>query len=109
MQTSQLRRRRTAVFAKNTHIYGNMVNMKTTLEIPDELFRQLKATAALRGESMKEFVTTALRHRLEQSTKTPVDQTGWLSVFGKASRSEVDEVDNVVEGDLEAIDPRDWE
>lgn len=32
--------------------------MKTTLELPDDLFRQAKATAALRGESLKDFVMT---------------------------------------------------
>lgn len=31
--------------------------MKTTLEIPDDLYRRTKATAALRGESLKDFVT----------------------------------------------------
>ena len=31
--------------------------MKTTIEIPDELYRQTKATAALRGESVKDLVT----------------------------------------------------
>jgi ribosomal protein L12E/L44/L45/RPP1/RPP2 len=34
--------------------------MKTTIEMPDELFRKAKAIAALRGQSMKEFITQLL-------------------------------------------------
>ena len=34
--------------------------MKTTVEIPDELFRRAKAVAALRGQSMKQFITQSL-------------------------------------------------
>ena len=30
--------------------------MRTTLDLPDETFRQLKAEAALRGQTLKDFV-----------------------------------------------------
>jgi len=33
------------------------IEMKTTIEMPDELFRKAKAVAALRGQSMKQFIT----------------------------------------------------
>ena len=36
--------------------------MKTTLEFPEPLFRKLKATAALSGKSLKEFVTEAVKN-----------------------------------------------
>lgn len=38
--------------------------MKTTLEMPDELFRRAKVTAARRGQSLKQLVTTALEREL---------------------------------------------
>jgi hypothetical protein len=38
--------------------------MKTTLEMPDELFRRAKATAAHRGQSLKQLVTVALEREL---------------------------------------------
>lgn len=41
--------------------------MKTTLELPDPLFRQVKAHAAQRGESLRAFVTEALREKLARS------------------------------------------
>ena len=38
--------------------------MKTTLEMPDKLFRRAKATAAQRGQSLKQLVTVALEREL---------------------------------------------
>ena len=38
--------------------------MKTTLEIPDELFREAKAKAALEGIKLKDLVAESLRMRL---------------------------------------------
>jgi predicted HicB family RNase H-like nuclease len=37
--------------------------MKTTLELPDELFRSAKARAAQEGVSLKEYVASALREK----------------------------------------------
>jgi hypothetical protein len=34
--------------------------MKTTLELPDQLFRKAKSTAAERGQTLKEFVTEGI-------------------------------------------------
>ena len=45
--------------------------MKTTLEMPDGLFRRAKSTAAQRGQSLKQLVTTALEKELaEPSPRT---------------------------------------
>jgi plasmid stability protein len=43
--------------------------MKTTIEIPDDLFRQLKMKAVQEGRSMKDLLTELLRRGL--STKMP--------------------------------------
>ena len=43
--------------------------MKTTLEMPDKLFRRAKATAAQRGQSLKQLITAALEHELSQSNR----------------------------------------
>ena len=40
--------------------------MRTTVDIPDELFRKTKATAALRGTTMKELIVSALRRAVEE-------------------------------------------
>ena len=45
------------------------MNLGTTIDIPDELFRESKATAALRGESLKEFFMAALQRYLDPVQK----------------------------------------
>ena len=45
--------------------------MKTTLEMPDKLFRRAKATAAQRGQSLKQLVTTALERELAGPAPAP--------------------------------------
>jgi len=43
--------------------------MRTTIDLPNDLFRQAKSKAALRGKTLKEFVQAAIEK--EVSTKTP--------------------------------------
>ena len=38
--------------------------MKTTIEMPDDLFRRAKAVAALHGLSMKDWLTDVLRREV---------------------------------------------
>ena len=85
--------------------------MKTTLEISDELFRRTKATAALRGESLKDFVTAALEAYLERSAPSGAE-SGWRSVFGKAageaSGEDLAAVDAAIGEEFERIDLDTW-
>jgi len=39
--------------------------MRTTVDVPDPVFRKMKATAALRGLSLKEFLLSAVEHEME--------------------------------------------
>ena len=65
----------------------NYGHMKTTLEIPDPLFRQAKATAAERGQSLEDFFTDALRDKLTTATDAGRDtEPGWMKGFGKLER-----------------------
>lgn len=41
--------------------YGRM---KTTIDMPDDLFRQAKAAAAIRGQTLKQLVTVAIEREL---------------------------------------------
>ena len=45
--------------------------MKTTVEMPDELYRRAKASAALRGRKLKDLVEEGLRLVLEARPKRP--------------------------------------
>ncbi len=41
------------------------VIMRSTIDLPDELFRRVKAHSSLRGMSLKKFITMAVEHELE--------------------------------------------
>ena len=38
--------------------------MRTTIDIPDKLFRRAKATASLRGITLKDFISQSVEHEL---------------------------------------------
>jgi len=81
--------------------------VKTTLEIPDALFRRAKSRAAERGQTLKELVTEALQDKLAAGAGKAVSaEPEWMQGFGKLRRlrketrriqARVDEVFEVVE------------
>jgi hypothetical protein len=44
--------------------------MKTTIELPDDLYRRAKAEAALRGRKLKDMVEEGLRHVLQAERRS---------------------------------------
>ncbi|MEO8216324.1 MAG: hypothetical protein ABI718_04505 [Acidobacteriota bacterium] len=83
--------------------------VKTTIDLPDEILKEAKATAALRGESLRHFVATAVEeHFKKQSGGFAQSKAGWRSVFGLGHASDIAAVDRAVEKDLETVDPSDW-
>lgn len=84
--------------------------MKTTLELPDPLFRKANATAAERNQPLKEFVTEALRDKLVLDTgRTHISEPEWMKGFGKLKRlhKEALRVQAVVDCEFEVIEPED--
>jgi hypothetical protein len=84
--------------------------MKTTLDLPDPLFRKAKATAAERGQSLKEFVTEALQDKLQRpGGRTVPGEPGWMQGFGKLKRlhKETVRVQSVADEEFEVIEPED--
>ncbi len=49
--------------------------MKTTVELPDPLYRRAKAEAALRGRELKDLVEEGLRLLLDAPPDTPRPRT----------------------------------
>jgi len=43
--------------------------MRTTIDLPDDLFRRAKATAALQGKSLKELVASVLEKGLPREAE----------------------------------------
>ena len=82
--------------------------MKTTLEIPDTLFRRAKSIAARDGKSLRQFVNEALEAKLKEGAEAGVP--AWRAIFGsmKAHRAELRKVDAAIAAEFETIDPDDW-
>jgi len=55
--------------------------MKTTLEVPDELYRQVKSQAALSRRKIKDYVAEGLRLALEADRSREGRAAGPLAVF----------------------------
>ncbi|HYK36564.1 hypothetical protein [Alloacidobacterium sp.] len=81
--------------------------MKTTLEIPDTIFRRAKSAAAVRGIPLREYVTEAVKDKLTvdaASTEKP-----WMAAFGKLRhlRKETAKISKVIEEEFEQIEAED--
>lgn len=85
--------------------------MKTTLDLPDETFRQAKARAALRGIPMRQFVTEALEEKLrgEWHQGTPAQSPPWMRGFGALAdlREENRRIDGIIAEEFGNIEPED--
>ena len=45
--------------------------MRTTIDLPNDLFRQAKSKAALRGKTLKEFVQAAIEKEVSAKDRKP--------------------------------------
>ena len=87
-----------------------MVNVKTTLEIPDSVFRRAKAKAAERGQPLRAFVTEALQEKLSGRPAAPArNQTPWMKGFGQLRplRRETARIQRLIDREFEVIEPED--
>ena len=82
--------------------------MKTTLEIPDTLFRQAKSAAAKKGIPLREFVSEALAEKLRTSESR---HKPWLKAFGRLRglRTETARINQIIEEEFGKIEPEDWQ
>jgi hypothetical protein len=80
--------------------------VKTTLEIPDFLFRRAKSQAAERGIPLRQFVTEAVQEKLKVTSQ----EKPWMKHVGKLKhlRKENREVEKRVQEAFEQIDPELW-
>lgn len=84
--------------------------MKTTIEIPDPLFRKAKSQAAQRGQTLKDFVTEAVQEKLAaKSTRALPAEPGWMRGFGKLRRlrKETQRIQTKIDEEFEVIEPED--
>ena len=81
--------------------------MKTTLEIPDFLFRRAKSVAAERGIPLRQLVTEAVQEKL----KVISGEKPWMKHLGKLKHlhKERTRVEKRIEDAFEQVDREMWE
>ena len=82
--------------------------MKTTLEIPDPIFRRAKSKAAEQGIPLRQFVTEAVEDKLKIAS--PPGKKPWVKHMGKLKHlhKESERINRLIEEDSEKIDPETW-
>src|SRR5689334_11425448 len=90
-----------------SHKYGRMNFVKTTLEIPDPVFRKAKAKAAAEGIPLRQFVTNAVEEKLRGGESAK--QKPWLKMFGglRHLHSENLRIQRIIDEEFEQIEPED--
>ena len=80
--------------------------MKTTLEIPDPVFRKAKAQAAQRGIPLRQFVTEAVQEKL--AAAKPADKP-WMKGAGKLRHlhNETVRIQRIIDKEFGQIEPED--
>jgi hypothetical protein len=83
--------------------------VKTTLEIPDPVFRRAKSVAAQRGIALRAFVTEAVEEKLASVSQR--DEKPWVRLAGglKHLHKETVRINGIMESEFERIEPEDWE
>ena len=81
--------------------------MKTTLEIPDPIFRRAKSAAAERGIPLREFVTEAVKDKLADARKD--GDKPWMAAFGRLRhlRKESAQITRLIEKEFEQVEAED--
>ena len=80
--------------------------MKTTVEIPNGLFREAKTAAARRGLSLKSFLTEALKEKLSgpRQRQTP----DWPVPPPKLAKGEMQRIQSTISEEFSRINVEDW-
>jgi hypothetical protein len=90
--------------------YGKMGSVKTTVEIPDPLFRRAKAAAAQKGIPLKQLFTEALREHLRRHTPGEVQDKPWIQAFGglRQLHKENKRLERIIAIEFESIHEEDF-
>ena len=82
--------------------------MKTTVELPDELFRRAKATAAAQGMSLKQLFSEAVDERLRRDGARSVEPA-WKELAGELAplRKETRRIQERIDAEFGEVDEDD--
>lgn len=85
--------------------------MRSSIELPDPLFREVKATAARQGMRLKNYITEALQDKLT-NRPNPAEKP-WMKFAGIAANdpevvAELMRLERIVEENFEQIEEEEW-
>jgi hypothetical protein len=87
------------------------VSLKTTIELPEALFRRAKSMAAQEGVTLKQLLTEALESQLEtrKTTRDGKAAPRWMRAYGalRHLRQERKAIERAIESEFEKIEPED--
>ena len=88
---------------------GDSRLVKTTLEIPDSLFRKAKATAARHGHTLKQLVQEAITEKLARTKGARTQEKPWMTLAGglKHLHAENRRIDRRIKAEFESLEPED--
>lgn len=85
--------------------------MKTTLDIPDPIFRKAKAGAAMQGIPLRQFVAEAIEKKVADASSTTISTEipAWMQGFGELAdlRDETRRIEEIVRGEFGTLEPED--
>jgi len=82
--------------------------MKTTLEIPDSIFRRAKAKAAEQKIPLRQFVTDAVAEKLQAKSPDGIKARTKLAGGLRHLRKETARISKLIESEFERIEPEEW-
>ena len=83
--------------------------MKMTVELPDHLLRDAKATAASYGQTLRAFLGDAIADRV-RLLRDCNDEKPWMRHLGASGdhTKELDSMERIVQAEFETVDPPQW-
>ena len=85
--------------------------MKTTIELPETLFRRAKSMAAQEGVTLKQLLTEALESQLDvrMGARNGKAAPRWMRAYGalRHLRKERNAIERAIESEFEKIEPED--
>jgi hypothetical protein len=83
--------------------------MKTTLVLPDDIFRQAKARAALKGQTFGKFLEQGLRRMLQEPGEAPAQASLWVHRLPLVSPAAAAELEKATSSpDFRQVDEAMW-
>jgi len=87
-----------------------MAFMKTTLTLPDDVFRKAKARAALRGQTFGKFLEQSLHRTLSENEGQAAASNSWLLSLPRLPRGAATDLQRALDSeDFRTVDQAMWQ